>query len=121
MAGEDEVHADVLEHLERIARVVDDVPLPAGSRDRKQVVVEDEDAEVGRLGELLLDPLVAAAADDAVVEIGLRRVDRDDGDAVHVHGAPALAEQLLEVDVAHVPESWFPGTMTTCSHSSRSR
>ena len=86
VAGEHEVDADVLEHLERVAGVVDDVPLPARPRHRQQVVVEDEDAEVGVLGELLLDPLVAAAADDAVVEVGLGRVDRDDGDAVHVHG-----------------------------------
>ena len=34
------------------------------------------------VGELLLDPRVAAAADLAVVEVGLGRVDGDDGDAV---------------------------------------
>ncbi len=31
--------------------------------------------------ELLLDPAVAPTADLAVVEVGLGRVDRDDGDA----------------------------------------
>ncbi len=78
MPGEDEVDADLLEDLERVSRVVDDVPLTPGTRHGQQVVVEDEDAEIGRLGELLLDPLVAAAADDAVVEVGLRGVHRDD-------------------------------------------
>ena len=113
VAGEDEVDADVLEHLERVAGVVDDVALPPGARHGQQVVVEDEDAEVGGLGELLLDPRVAAAADDAVVEVGLGRVDGDDGDAVHVQRAPALAEELLEVDVADVPRVVVPGTTTT--------
>ena len=64
--------------------------------------MEDEDAEVGRLGELLLDPGVAAAPDVPVVEIRLGRVDGDDGDAVHVQDGVALAEELLEVDVADV-------------------
>ena len=79
VAREDEVHARALEALDRVARVVDDVPLAARARHRQQVVVEDEDAQVGRrCGELLLDPAVAAAADLAVVEVGLGRVDGDD-------------------------------------------
>ena len=73
------------------------------------MVVEDEDAEIGRLGELLLDPAVAAAADDAVVEVGLRGVDRDDRHALDAEDAPALAEQLLEVDVADVAGIVVPG------------
>ena len=58
------------------------VALAAGAGHRQQVVVEHEDAQVGGLGELLLDPAVAAAADLPVVEIGLGRVDGDDRDAV---------------------------------------
>ncbi len=69
---------------------------------RQQVVVEDEDAQLGRRRELLLDPLVAAAADAAVVEIGLGRVDRDDRHAADLQHGVALAEELLEVDVADV-------------------
>ena len=45
----------------------------------------DEDTQVGGTGEALLDPPVAAAADLAVVEIGLRGVDRDDRDTSNVH------------------------------------
>ena len=37
-----------------------------------------------------------------MVEVGLGRVDRDDGDAVHVQNGVAVAEELLEVDVADV-------------------
>ena len=54
--------------------------------------MEDEDAEVGRLGELLLDPGVAAAPDVPVVEIRLGRVDGDDGDAVHMQDRVALSK-----------------------------
>ena len=66
------------------------------------MVVQDEDAQVGRLGELLLDPAVAASPDLAVVEIGLGRVDGDDGDPVHPEHLVAVAEELLEVHVADV-------------------
>ena len=83
--------------------VVDDVALAPGARHRQQVVVEHEDLELRRLrGELLLDPAVATASDLTVVEVGLGRVDRDDGDAVLAEHRVALAEELLEVDVADV-------------------
>ena len=65
--------------------------------------VEDEDPEVGLVLELLLDPRVAVASDVTVVEVGLGGVDGDDGDAVQVDDLVALAEELLEVDVADVP------------------
>ena len=63
----------------------------------------DEDAQP-RLAprELLLDPAVAAAADLAVVEVGLGRVDRDDGGRADAEHRVAVAEELLEVDVADV-------------------
>src|SRR6266487_1214350 len=68
---EDDVDPGTLKALDRVARVVDDVSLAAGPGDREQVVVADEDPELGRLGELLLDPAVPPAADLAVVEVRL--------------------------------------------------
>ena len=66
--------------------------------------MQDEHPQLGRLArELGLDPAVAAAADLAVVEIGLRRVDGDDGHALAAEHRVAVAEQLLEVHVADVP------------------
>ncbi len=100
--GEHEVDTGTLQALERVARIVDDVPLPSRARNRKQMVVEHEDAEIRRLCELLLDPAVAPAADLTVVEVRLARVDRDDRHTADPkHGVPA-AEELLEVDVADV-------------------
>ena len=97
------MHVGALEALERVAGVVHDVALAARARHRQQVVVQHEDAQEGLVGaEALLDPLVAAAADQPVVEVGLGGVDRDDRDAVHVQLGAALAEQLLEVHVADV-------------------
>jgi hypothetical protein len=65
-------------------------------------MVEDEDPEVGRGRELLLNPRVAAAADVPVVEVGLARVDCDNRYAVEVNDRVALTEELLEMDVADV-------------------
>ena len=109
VAGEHEIDARALEALDRVARVVDDVPLAARARHRQQVVVEDEHAQLGPRRELLLDPLVAAAADAAVVEVGLGRVDRDDGHRTHLQHRVAVAEELLEVDVADVARVVVPG------------
>jgi hypothetical protein len=85
VAREHQVDSRALQAFERVAGVVDDVALAAGPRDRQQVMVEDEDAQERLVrAEALLDPRVAAAPDDAVVEVGLRRVHGDDRDAVHV-------------------------------------
>src|SRR3954452_8482750 len=100
--GEHEVDARALQAFDRIAGVVDDVPLATRPGDGQQVVMEDEDAQVGRLRELLLDPSVAAAADLPVVEVGLRRVDGDDRYAAEPQHGASWAEQLLEVHVADV-------------------
>src|SRR5947208_8351930 len=62
----------------------------------------DEDAQIGRLGEALLDPAVAAASDLAVVEVGLRRIDGDDDHAADAADGVPRPEQLLEVDVPDV-------------------
>ena len=67
------------------------------------MMVEHEDPQVGGRLELLFDPAVAPAADLPVVEIRLRRVDGDDGHAVHAQDGVAVAEELLEMDVADVP------------------
>ncbi len=91
-----------MQAFDHVARVVDDVALPPGARNRQQMVVEDEDTELGRLGELLLDPPVAAATDLAVVEVRLGRVDGDDRDPVLAQDGVAAPEQLLEVRVADV-------------------
>ena len=47
VAREDEVDAGALQALDDVARVVDDVPLATRARDRQQVVVQDEDPQVG--------------------------------------------------------------------------
>ena len=41
------LNAGALQALERVAGVVDDVALAAGAGDGQQMVVQDEDAEVG--------------------------------------------------------------------------
>src|SRR5215204_1816411 len=67
-------------------------------------MVQREDAQPGpRALELLLDPAVAATPDVPVVEIGLTRVDRDHRAVVDLKDRVAVAEELLEVDVADVP------------------
>ena len=84
VAGEHQVHPRAQQHLEQVAGVVDDVALAPGAGDRQQVMVEHEDAQVRRLGELLLDLRVAVAPDLAVVEVRLGRVHGHDRDAVLV-------------------------------------
>ena len=109
VAREHEVHAGALQALDRVARVVDDVALAARAGDRQQMVMQHEDAQLGRLGgELLLDPAVAATADLPVIEVGLRRVDGHHGHAALAEHRVAVAEQLLEMDVADVPRIVVP-------------
>ena len=72
----------------------------------------DEDAEVGVGVEAVLDPAVVLAPDLALVDVGLRRVDRDERDLHPVELEPepvvARAERLLVEDVAHVPRVVIP-------------
>ena len=79
------------------------VPLAAGAGHRQQVVVAAR-RPAGRPVRANCSSIqaVAAAADLAVIEVGLRRVDRDDRDAALAQHRVALAEELLEVDVADV-------------------
>src|SRR5436190_21322219 len=100
--AEHEVDAGAQKHLEQVAGVVDDVPLATGAWYRKQVMVQYEDPQVGRPGELLLDPVVTVPPDLPVVEVRLGGVDRDDRDAALVQLGRAGAEELLEVNVADV-------------------
>src|SRR5919204_407983 len=93
-----------LEALDGVARVVDDVPLAARPRHGEQMMVQDEDPQIGVLvRELLLDPAVPAPPDLTVVEIRLAGIDGDDGDTTLPEDRVAIAEELLEVDVADVP------------------
>ena len=73
------------------------------------------------VGELLLDPAIAAAADLAVVEVGLGRVDGDDRHAADPQHRVPLAEELLEVHVADVAGVVVAGMTTIDSHSTLSR
>ena len=110
VTGENELHAGPQQALDHVSRVVDDVSLPPGAGYGQEMVMQHEDPQVCGLScELALDPRVAAAADLAVVEIGLGRVDRDDRHPALAQDAVALAEQLLEVHVADVARVVVPG------------
>jgi hypothetical protein len=109
VAGEHELHARPQQAFDHVTGVVDDVS-PSRSRVREEMVVQHEDPQVCGLScELALDPRVAATADLPVVEIGLRRIDRDDGHSTLAEDAVALAEELLEVHVADVARVVVPG------------
>src|SRR5690242_15644856 len=72
------------------------------------MVMADEDAQVCRSLKALLDPRIASSPDLAMVEIRFRGVDGDDRDAVDTLDGVAVAEQLLEVDVADVARIVVP-------------
>src|SRR4029450_4970476 len=82
------------------------VSLAAGSRDWHQVVVADEDAQVGLTGEALLDPAVVFASDLAFVEVGSGGGDRDESDfepvELEAEARVAGAEGVLEVQVPDI-------------------
>ena len=109
------------QHLEGVAGVVDDVALAPRAGDRQQVVVEDEDPQARRLRRTPRGSTRTAAADEAVVEVGLRRVDREQADAVLRSTRCARAEQLLEVDVADVARVVVAGHDDQVAASIRSR
>jgi hypothetical protein len=85
------------------------------------VVVNEEDAEIGGVGEAGTKELAAVAPDLAFIDVRLRAVDcheRDvDAGARAAMLRVTLAEVLLEAQVAHVPRVVEPGTTTTRSHS----
>ena len=66
------------------------------------MMMQREDLEVGGLLELTPDPVVVDAADLALVEVRLARVDADDPDAVDVDRPHAGADEVLEMEVADV-------------------
>src|SRR5206468_8882162 len=82
------------------------VPLAAGAGDRDEVVVADEDAQVGVLGEPLRDPAVVLAADLALVDVRLGRVDGDQSyvETVELEAEAVVPgpERLLVQEVADV-------------------
>jgi hypothetical protein len=105
VAGEDEVDPAPAQEREDVARVEHLVSLAAGSRDWHQVVVADEDAQVGLTGEALLDPAVVLAPDLAFVEVGLGGIDGDECDLEPLEEARARvagAEGVLEVQVPDI-------------------
>jgi hypothetical protein len=106
VSREDEVDAASAQQREHVASVEHLVPFAPGAGHGNEVVVADEDAQVGLAGETLLDPGVVLAADLPLVDVGLRGVDRDerDGEAAAVEplaGVPR-AEGVLVVEVADV-------------------
>ena len=70
------------------------------------MVMADEDPQVGVAREALRDPAVVLAPDLALVQVGLRRVDRDERDvetaALEARLRVARAERVLEEHVADV-------------------
>ncbi len=71
-----------------------------------------EDTEIRGAGEAFFDPGIVLAPDLALVEIGLRGVDRDERDLdparVEAEAGVAAAERLLEADVANVARVVVP-------------
>ncbi len=111
---ERDVDVELRQLSEHVARVEDDVPLPAGPRDRHEMVMDDEHLDVVWLVELIADPLVVLAPDSTIVEVRLGRVHRYDRYArrsetlgpLGLEGETvpreALAEEALEVHPSHV-------------------
>ena len=89
VARQHQVDAGVDEQRQHVARVPHRVPLPAGAGDGDEVVVEHEHVEVGRLRELLADPVVALAAHLALGQVGLGGIDGDHLD----HGVAVAPRQ----------------------------
>ncbi len=117
MAGQDDVHVQLGQEGQDVARVPDGVALSSSAGDGHQVVVEHEDLEVGVHVELLADPAVALPPDLALGQVGLRRVDGHDLDpewltlearhrerqrAVALVGHVPGPERVAEVQVPHV-------------------
>ena len=100
---EDESHARTLEALDRVACVVDDVPFAAGARHGQQVVMQDEDLQLGgpsancssiqHSGRARSVPWSRSGSVESTATIAT---------ALSEHRVP-VSEQLLEMDVADVP------------------
>src|SRR5437588_7662526 len=116
--GEHHVDLELGHESQDVARVPHRVAFSARARYRHQVVVEDEDFEVGRMGVLLSDPRVPLASDLALGQVGLggvhghhlhveRRsravaVEHEAQHAVALLGHVARTEGVAEVQVPDV-------------------
>src|SRR5207302_8817647 len=119
VAGEHEVDLQLGEEGEDVARIPDRVALATCPGHRYQMVVQDEDAEVGRIVELLADPRVALAPNLALGQVRLGGVDGDDlhghvpegesEDPVALLGHVAGSERVAEVEIADVLGVVVPG------------
>lgn len=78
VARQDEINAALAQQREDIAGVEHLVALAAGAGDGNEVVVTNEDAQVGLGVESVFYPAVVFAADLSLVEIRLRGVHRDE-------------------------------------------
>jgi hypothetical protein len=108
VTGEDHVDPELPQDRHDVARVPQDVHVAPGTRDGKDVVVNDEYLRSPiPAPELRVEPGVVLSADLPLVEIRLGRVDRHDlGLALRQpdHDGPlAHPEEFLEVPVADVP------------------
>ncbi len=106
VTGEDEVDAALAEQREHVAGIQHLVSLAASAWDRHQVVVADEHAQASVSRETFLDPAVMLASYLAFVEVGLRRVNRDERQLALRQLQPqpriARAEGVFEAQVADV-------------------
>jgi hypothetical protein len=110
---EDEIDAALAQQREHVAGIEDLIAFASGAGDGDEVVVADEDPQVGLTGEPFLDPAVVLTADLALIQIRLRRVDRDQrhlrAAAVEPQARVAGAEGVFVAEVADVTRVMVSG------------
>src|SRR5918992_649053 len=78
VATQNEIDFKLEEQREEIAGVPDDVSLSPGSRNRHEMVMENEDPVIVGPLEGLTDPVVSEVDHLSIGKVGLGRVDRDE-------------------------------------------